>query len=101
MNFENVKNDTKALTWNSLNNITRENNTFRIPEQLCTAENPVLILVGEKEVQIAHESSLDLNKCLKNSESYKVTNLGHTWPLESPELFSRVIRAWINNAPPT
>lgn len=95
--FEDVKKDTKALTWSSLNNITRENSSFRIPENLCRSKNRVLVLMGEKEVKVVHESAVDLNKCLSNSKAYKVTNLGHTWPLESPELFSSVVRAWIND----
>lgn len=97
--FEDVKKDTKASTWSSLNNITRENRAFRIPENLCRSKNRVLVLMGEKEVKVVYESALDLNKCLPNSKVYKAANLGHTWPLESPELFSNVVMAWINNNP--
>jgi Predicted hydrolases or acyltransferases (alpha/beta hydrolase superfamily) len=95
--FNDVKKDTKALTWNSLNNITKENSSFRISKELCEVKNPVLILSGEKEVKVVHESAVALNKCLSNSKAYKVANFGHTWPLESPELFSSVVRAWIND----
>ncbi|WP_424354335.1 alpha/beta fold hydrolase [Methanobacterium sp. MBAC-LM] len=95
--FEDVKKDTKSLTWSSLNNITRENREFRIPENLCRSKKRLLVLMGEKEVKVVYESALDLNKCLSNSKAYKVTNLGHTWPLESPELFSSVVMAWIND----
>jgi len=97
--FEEVKKDVKALTWSSLNNITRENSSFKISENLCKSENRVLILTGEKEVKVVHESAVDLNKCLSNSKAYKITNFGHTWPLESPELFSSVVRTWINDNP--
>ncbi len=97
--FQYVKKDNKALTWNSLNNITSENRSFRIPENLCTSKNRVLILVGEKEVKVAHESAVDLNKCLLNSKAYKAANFGHTWSLESPEFFSSVVMAWINDRP--
>jgi pimeloyl-ACP methyl ester carboxylesterase len=97
--FGHVKKDTKALTWSSLNNITRENSLFRISENLYKSKNQVLILVGEKEVKIVYESAVDLNKCLSNSKAYKMTNFGHTWPLESPELFSNVVRAWITDNP--
>jgi hypothetical protein len=55
--------------------------------------------MGEKEVKVVYESALDLNKCLSNSKTYKVANLGHTWPLESPELFSSLVRAWVNDNP--
>ena len=97
--FNDVKKDTKALTWSSLNNITKENSSFRLSEGSCKAKNPVLILLGEKEVKVVYESAVDLNKCLSNSKAYKAANLGHTWPLESPELFSSVVRAWINDNP--
>lgn len=95
--FEDVKKDTKALTWSSLNNITRENTSFRIPENLCRSKNRVLVLMGEKEVKVVYKSAVDLNKCLSNSKAYKVPNFGHVWPLESPELFSSVVNAWIND----
>jgi len=95
--FEDVKKDTKALTWNSLNNITKENRSFKIAENLCRSKNRVLVLMGEKEVKVVYESVLDLNKCLSNSKAYKVDNFGHTWPLESPKLFSSIVRAWIND----
>ena len=97
--FNDVKKDTKALTWSSLNNITKENTSFRISKGLYKVKNPVLILSGEKEVKIVYESALDLNKCLSNSKAYKVANFSHTWPLESPEFSSSVVMEWINDNP--
>jgi len=44
-----------------------------------------------------HESAVDLNKCLPNSK-HILANFGHTWPLESPELFSSVL-SMINGNP--
>lgn len=97
--FDEFKKDTKTLTLSSLRNVIKENMSFRIQDELCKAKNPVLITVGEKEQKIAYKSAIDLNKCLPNSKAYKVTNLGHSWPLESSKLFSDVLRAWINDKP--
>ena len=97
--FDEFKKDTKTLTLSSLRNVINENMSFRIQYGLCNAKNPVLITVGEKEQEISYKSAIDLNKCLPNSKAYKVTNLGHSWPLESPKLFKDVLRAWINDKP--
>ena len=77
----------------------KENRSFRISEDLYKAENRVLIMVGEKEMKVAHESAMDLNKCFPNSKAYKAANLDHLWPVVSPVLFSSVTRAWINDKP--
>ena len=97
--FEEVKRDSRLITADSINRIITENMSFRIPETLCRAKNPALIIVGEKEYDIMHKSARDLNKCLQNSEAYMASNLGHSWSLESPELFNSVARAWINDKP--
>ena len=95
--FENYKRDTKLLTYGLNKRMLNENAAFRIPEGLCKAENPVLIAMGETEWEIVHESAEDLNKCLPNSQIFKAPGLYHVWNLESPELFNKTVRAWIND----
>ena len=95
--FENYKKDTKLLTYGLNKRMLNENAAFRIPEGLCKVENPILIAMGETEMEIVHESAEDLNKCLLNSRIFKAPGLFHVWNLESPELFNKTLRAWIND----
>ncbi len=85
--------NTYGLTKRMLN----ENAAFRIPKGLCKVENPVLIAMGETEMDLVHESAEDLNRCLPNSRIFKAQGLFHVWNLESPELFNKTVRAWIND----
>lgn len=95
--FENYKRDTKLLTYGLNKRMLNENAAFRIPEGLCKVENHVLIAMGETEMDLVHESAEDLNKCLQNSRIFKAPGLFHVWNLESPELFNKTVRAWIND----
>ena len=85
--------NTYGLTKRMLN----ENAAFRIPKGLCKVENSVLITMGETEWEIVHESAEDLNKCLAHSQIFKAPGLYHLWNLQSPELFNKTVRAWIND----
>ena len=96
--FENYKKDTKEFnTYSLTKHMLNENAAFRIPEGLCNMEKPVLISMGETEIKLVHESAEDLNKCLPNSKIFKAPGLFHVWNLESPELFNKILRAWITD----
>lgn len=95
--FENYKKDINLNTYSCYKNIRNENHAFRIPEGLCEVKNPVLIAMGETEMKLVHESAEDLNRCLQNSQIFKAPGLYHCWNLESPYLFNKTVRAWLNN----
>ena len=96
--FENFKRDIKEFnTYSLAKHMYNENAAFRIPKGLCKVKNPVLITMGETEMELVHESAEDLNKCLLNSRIFKAPGLFHVWNLESPELFNKTLRAWIND----
>lgn len=95
--FKNYKKDIKSNTYSLNKNILNENAAFRIPKELIKVKNPVLIAMGETEVELVHESAEDLNKCLPNSKIFKAPGLYHVWNLQSPELFNQTVRAWLND----
>ncbi len=95
--FENYKKDAKSLTYSLNKDMLKENAAFRIPKSLCEVENPVLIAMGEREMELVHESAENMNKCLPNSKIFKVPGLFHCWNLESPDLFNKTVRAWLND----
>ncbi|MDO9045515.1 MAG: alpha/beta hydrolase [Methanobacteriaceae archaeon] len=95
--FKNLKESTKSISSDSLNRILHENMLFKIPEGLEKANNPVLIIVGEKEYGIIKDSSKDMNEVLPNSQYFIAANMVHAWNLKEPEFFNSVLRAWITD----
>lgn len=95
--FEDYKKSINLITYSAYKHIMDANASFRIPPNLYKAKNLVLITLGEKELKPVHESAKDLNKCLSNSKAFMVSDLYHLWNLESPDLFNKTVRAWLNN----
>jgi pimeloyl-ACP methyl ester carboxylesterase len=86
--------DTRTLTTEAFTHITRENMRFSLPD-LKNVNVSALVLVGQKEQKIMRDSAKDLIKVLPQAEGRIVPDVGHNWPLEAPELFAQVVRAWL------
>lgn len=95
--FEDFRRDTAALTLEGFVRMTLANGRNRVPPNLQAATTPTLVLVGEKELKIMHESVRDLLKALPSAQGYVVANAIHNWSLQLPELFTQTVRAWITN----
>lgn len=91
--------DTRRMTADSFTHVTTENMTFRIPPGLERVTAPVLIVVGQHEMKVMNDSARDLLKAIPNALGRIATHRGHNWVLETPDLFGRVVRAWINDQP--
>lgn len=89
--------DTKAMTLDSFVRVTTANATFRIPPNLDRVTVPTLLLVGQKELKLMHESSRDLVKAMPSAQGYVVANAIHNWSMQLPDLFTQTVRAWIAN----
>ena len=89
--------DTKAMTLDSFVRVTTANATFRIPPQLDRVSVPTLLLVGQKELKLMHDSTHDLLKAMPSAQGYVVANAIHNWSMQLPDLFTQTVRAWITN----
>lgn len=99
--FERFKESTLLIKPPSLNRILKENMLFKMPMGLEKASKPVLVVMGEKDYKIIKESAADILDVLPNSQGAMALKVGHLWNLESPELFSTVLRSWITDGPLT
>lgn len=63
------------------------------------ATNPVLVCVGGKETFVAKNMARKYVHTLKNARGMIAPNVGHVWNLQSPELFTNTVRAWITDVP--
>ena len=56
--------------------------------------HPVLVAVGEKETSFARIMAHRLVRMMPASKGVVVPGMGHVWNLESPDLFTGVVRSW-------
>lgn len=97
--FEQVRADTQQLTPEALTHVLTENMNFRPAPELNGVQTPVLVVAGEKEYGLMHDSVRDLLKVLPNAKGVLAPGLGHTWNLQAPDLFNRTVRAWLTGQP--
>jgi len=91
--------DTRRLTADSFLRIMAANLSFRLPENLSAVSTPTLVLAGAREYGVMRRSARDLAAALPRGQGAIVQGAGHNWPLERPDLFAEVLRAWIRSAP--
>lgn len=91
------KESTYAIHSESAERIIRENMLFKMPNGLDKAKVPALVMAGEKDYIIVKESAKDLLNVLPNSKGAMVLKVGHMWNMENPEIFNKILRAWIND----
>ena len=63
------------------------------------SEARTLIAVGSNETGPARSAARSLQEQLQNCRRVTAPNVGHLWNLEAPDLFNRMVRAWINDRP--
>ncbi|MBA2287136.1 MAG: alpha/beta hydrolase [Ktedonobacteraceae bacterium] len=65
----------------------------------CESSVPTLAAVGGQENRIAKGGAKKIAGCLKRSQVIVVPGVGHVWNLQAPELFTDIMRAWIEDRP--
>jgi pimeloyl-ACP methyl ester carboxylesterase len=93
--YKEFKKSTASIENKNLEEILRENITFKLPIGLENLEVPLLVMVGEKDYKIIKKSALAIIEKLPESESAMACNVGHLWNLESPKLFNSVLYSWL------
>jgi pimeloyl-ACP methyl ester carboxylesterase len=89
--------DTQAMTLDSFVRVTTANAMFRIPPNLDRVSVPALLLVGQKELKLMHDSTRDLLKAMPSAQGCIVANAIHNWSMQLPDLFAQTVRAWITD----
>jgi pimeloyl-ACP methyl ester carboxylesterase len=91
--------DTRNATADVLIRMVRESFQFQLPAGLVHVQTPILVLVGEREPKVIHQSAGDLLAAFPNAGGFVVPGRGHAWNFEAPELFTEVVRAWVLGRP--
>jgi pimeloyl-ACP methyl ester carboxylesterase len=86
--------------------ILAENQKFRLSPGLKRVTSPVLVVAGKGEYKAMTESVGDIVAALPNAKGFLVQHPGklslaeqHNWSITAPELFTRTLRAWIEDKP--
>lgn len=97
--FPQFREETRQITTTALNRILTANANYRLPANLDKVTSPVLVVIGQKEYKVMYESARDLVGALPNAKGYIAQGRSHNWSLESPELYTQMIQAWLADQP--
>jgi len=67
---------------------------YQAPAKLAKVTTPTLVVAGEREHELVHQSMRRLLELLPNAEGAVAPGLGHGWSAENPELFAATVAAW-------
>lgn len=91
--------DTRRLSADAWSQLLSETMSFQPPASLRRTEVPTLVAVGDQEAAPMRRSSLELSTVLPNGRSVLVRGASHNWPLQDPQRFAAMVRAWITEQP--
>jgi pimeloyl-ACP methyl ester carboxylesterase len=78
--------------------LTKVLQTYLDIEMPAEFPSPVLVAMGGKETFYAKRAARALANGIPQAKGFCVPGCGHVWNLEAPDLFNRVLRAWLKGA---
>jgi pimeloyl-ACP methyl ester carboxylesterase len=90
--------DVRLRSVSGLMQTLEEYGRFRLPKKLHDVDVPTLMLVGEREPPIMHDSARAVVQAFPKSRGYRVARMEHTWNLGHSGLFTATLRAWLGRA---
>lgn len=97
--FEQYYQDSLKISKQSLINITRSNGNYNLKESISDAKSKVLIIFGEKEIEVMRKSAQRLHKAIPESELYIAPAMKHgemslVYPAKYVELLKSLFAEW-------
>lgn len=94
--FERYYQDSSKLSKQSLINISLSNGDYRLKDSIADTKSKVLIMVGEKELEIMKKSARRLHETIQGSDLYVAAEMKHgEMDLCYPDQFVEIIRSFI------
>lgn len=104
--FTQFKNDFQNLTGDLFSHVLVENQSFRLPNGLERVNVPTLVVAGKKEYGLMRQSVGEIAEAIPTAQGFLVAHSRklslaeeHNWNLTAPDLFSRMVRAWVAAEP--
>jgi pimeloyl-ACP methyl ester carboxylesterase len=96
--FERYYYDSLKLSKQSLVNMILSNGTYKLKQNIENIKTKVLVIVGEKEINILKKSAKILNKKISNSVMYLAKKMGHgELSLKYPKKYVEIIKEFFTN----
>ncbi len=93
------KRDSKRLTPATIQRIYAEVLNFTLPQSIGNCPHRLLAVAGDKEAGLVKDSLPDFPTIMPTAMSALVPNAHHGWNGEHPNLFTEMLRAWVENMP--
>lgn len=93
------KKDSKRLTRTTVERIYQEIIVFDLPSEFRGRSQRVLAAAGEHDVAMIKNGLVDYLALLPNAQAVIAPKAHHGWNGEYPQLFTDMIRAWIETKP--
>ena len=94
-----LKENLRAMSMDAYRHIYEEASEFYVLPGLRISHTPTLITAGGRESKIIIEAVEAISKLMPNGQGRLAPGVGHGWNLEAPDLFSAMIRAWVEGTP--
>ncbi|MCA9908725.1 MAG: hypothetical protein KC519_08760, partial [Anaerolineae bacterium] len=88
-----------ATSMDAYGSIYREAADYAVPASLSRVNTPTLITAGWRETKIIVDAVGAIAHMMPNAQGCLAPGLDHGWNVQSPELFSAMVRAWITGTP--
>jgi len=76
--------------------LSQEMNKIKLPLERHV---PTLIAVGQQEAFVIKHDAYEMRRSLHGARGVLVPGAGHFWNLVAPDLFTKTLRAWIQDEP--
>ena len=80
----------------ALEAVLAEVNAAPLPDGLHRITMPLLAVVGEKDTKPARRAVRHLVRVVPRARGRRVKGVGHQWNAEAPDLFSDMVRSWVD-----
>lgn len=97
--YEEYRRNVKLMSRQGFLGASTAAGAFRMPQVFANVNTPTLVVAGTREHDLMRKSMKQLVATMPNVQARIVPDVGHGWNGEAPELFSRMIRAWITDSP--
>jgi pimeloyl-ACP methyl ester carboxylesterase len=97
--YEPFRQSQLRLTSTTFDQIMGAIDQFRTPEALSAISTPLLVVVGQKETSINYRNARQALGLQPRAVGRIAPGVGHSWNGENPDLFNRMVRAWVTAAP--
>ena len=88
--------DLRKVKLEAIGHFSQEMAQIQLP---LKGQVPTLIAVGQQEAFVIKHAVYEMRRALPCARGVLVPGVGHFWNLEAPDVFTKTLRAWIQNEP--